>query len=286
MHANSGRRIDYGVLVDDAAKLPVPTDVALKNPSQFRIIGTPAKRLDVAGKVDGSAMFGIDVKVPNMKVATIAASPVFGGTLASIDEAAALAVPGVHQVAKLENAVAVIADHYWAAKQGLDAAKPIFNDGPNNAVSTADVVAALAKASERDGAIAQSKGDAADALSKAAAKVESVYENPFLAHATMEPINCTVHVTPDGCDIWVGTQIPTGAQKVVAQALGLDPEQVRIHNHLLGGGFGDGSSSTSSCRRRLSPSSRRIRSRSCGAARRTFSTTCTGLTTMTTSAPG
>ena len=113
--------IGYGALVDDAAKLPVPTNVTLKDPSQFRIIGTPAKRLDVAGKVNGTAIFGIDVKVPGMKVATVAASPVFGGTLASFDEAAALEVPGVHQVAKLDNAVAVIADHYWAAKQGLEA---------------------------------------------------------------------------------------------------------------------------------------------------------------------
>ncbi len=238
VHAKSGRRIGYGALAGDAGKLPVPTKVVLQDPSQFRIIGTPAKRLDVAGKVDGSAVFGIDVTVPGMKIATVAASPVFGGTLASVDEAAALAVPGVHQVAKLPDAVAVIADNYWTAKQGLIAARPTFNDGANSAVSTADVVAALAKASERDGATAQSKGDAAGALSKAATKLESVYENPFLAHATMEPINCTVQVTPDGCDIWVGTQIPTIAQKVIAQALSLQPEQVRVHNHLLGGGFG------------------------------------------------
>lgn len=238
VHAKSGQRVGYGALVDDAAKLPVPANIALKEPSQFRIIGTPAKRLDVAGKVNGAAKYGIDAQVPGMKVAAVAASPVFGGTLATVDEAAALAVPGVRQVAKLDNAVAVIADHYWAAKQGLAAARPTFVEGVYAKISTANVVKALAKAAERDGAVGKSVGDATGALAKAATKVESVYENPFLAHATMEPINCTVHVTPGGCDIWVGTQIPVIAQTVVAKTLGLDLDKVRIHNHLLGGGFG------------------------------------------------
>lgn len=238
VHAKSGQRVGYGALVDEAAKLPVPTKIALKEPSQFRIIGTPAKRLDVAGKVNGAAKYGIDAQVPGMKIATVAASPVFGGTLATVDEAAALAVPGVRQVAKLDNAVAVIADHYWAAKQGLAAAAPTFVEGVNAKISTANVVAALAQAAERDGAVGKSVGDATGALAKAATKVESIYENPFLAHATMEPINCTVDVTPDGCDIWVGTQIPVIAQTVIAKTLGHDPDKVRIHNHLLGGGFG------------------------------------------------
>ena len=218
---------------------PFPTNVKLKDPSTFRIIGTPAKRLDVAGKVNGTAVYGIDVKVPGMKIATVAASPVFGGTLASFDDAAALKVPGVHQVAKLDNAVAVIADHYWAAKQGLEAGAAKFDDGPHAALSTADVVAALAKAAENAGRRRQERGRRdRPRWPSAATKVEAVYEEPFLAHATMEPINCTVQVTPDGCDIWVGTQIPTVAQQAVAKTLGLKPEQVRIHNHLLGGGFG------------------------------------------------
>ena len=232
------RRIAYGELTDAAAKMPIPTDVKLKDPSAFRIVGTPAKRLDVAGKVDGTAVFGIDVKLPGMQIATVAASPVFGGTLASLDEAAALKVPGVHQVAKLDNAVAVIAEHYWAARKGLEAANPKFDDGPHASLTTADVVAALAKASERQGAVAKNEGDVASALANAATKVEAIYEAPFLAHATMEPMNCTVEVTADGCDIWVGTQIPTVAQQAVAQTLGLKQEAVRLHNHLLGGGFG------------------------------------------------
>ena len=232
------RRVPYGELTDAAAMLPVPANVKLKDPSTFRIIGTPAKRLDVAGKVDGSAVYGIDVKVPGMKIATVAASPVFGGTLASFDDAAASKVPGAHQVVKLDNAVAVIADHYWAARQGLEAGSAKFNDGPHASITTADVVAALAKASETPGAVAKNEGDVTAALAKAATKVEAQYEAPFLAHATMEPMNCTVQVMPEGCDIWVGTQIPTVAQQAVAQTLGLKPEQVRIHNHLLGGGFG------------------------------------------------
>lgn len=189
VHAKSGQSIGYGALVDDAAKQSVPTKVVLKEPSQFRIIGTPAKRLDVSGKVNGTAKYGIDANVPGMKTAAVAISPVFGGTLSSVDEAAALAVPGVRQVAKLSDAVAVIADHYWAAKKGLEAAAPKFDDGPNAALSTADIVAALAKAAERDGAVGKTVGDAAGALAKAPTKVESTYENPFLAHATMEPID-------------------------------------------------------------------------------------------------
>jgi len=238
VHAAGKQRLAYGELADAAAKQQVPTKVNLKDPSTFRIIGTAAKRLDVAGKVNGTATYSIDVKLPGMKVATVAASPVFGGTVASIDEAAALKVPGVHQVVKLDNAVAVIADHYWAAKMGLKAAAVTFDDGPNATLTTADVVSALAKAAENPGAVAKNEGDVDAAFAGAATKVEAIYEAPFLAHATMEPMNCTVHVTPDGCDVWVGTQIPTVAQQAVAKTLGLKVEQVRLHNHLLGGGFG------------------------------------------------
>ncbi|MBS0268199.1 MAG: xanthine dehydrogenase family protein molybdopterin-binding subunit [Proteobacteria bacterium] len=232
------RRLSYGELADRAAKIPVPSEVKLKDASQFRIIGTPAKRLDVSGKVNGSAQYGIDTKVPNMKVATVSASPVFGGKLVSFDEAAAKKIPGVVQVVKLDNALAVVGDHYWAAKKGLEAASPVFDDGPHGNVSNTDVVAALARAAERPGAVAKSDGNFATAFSSANEKVEATYEAPFLAHATMEPMNCTVAVTGDGCDIWVGTQIPVWAQQAVAKVLNLKTEQVRLHNHLLGGGFG------------------------------------------------
>ncbi len=238
IHAKSGQKIGYGALVDDAAKLPVPTTLRLKEPSEFRIIGTSVKRLDTPEKVNGTAKFGIDAQISGMKTAAIAISPVFGGSLVSVNEAAALAVPGVRQVAKLDDAVAVIADHYWAAKMGLAAADAKFDGGRHANLSTADVVAALVKASERDGAIGKKEGDAVGALTHAATKLDSVYESPFLAHATMEPLNCTLHVTEDGCDIWVGTQVPALVQLVVSKTLGIERDSVRIHNHLLGGGFG------------------------------------------------
>lgn len=235
---DGNRRLSYGELADAATKVAVPTDVALKDPSQFRIIGSPAKRLDVKGKVNGTAVFGIDAKVPGMKIATVAASPVFGGKLTSFDEEAVRKVPGVIDVVRLENAIAVVGDHYWAAKQGLDAAAPVFDDGPHANVTTADVVAALKNAAGGAGVVAKNEGDASKVLANASRKVEAEYQAPFLAHATMEPINCTVSVSDKGCDIWVGTQIPAICQQVVAKVLGLQIDQVNIHNHLLGGGFG------------------------------------------------
>ena len=238
VHKATGRRLAYGSLVDDAAKVPVPEKVALKSPGQFKLIGTPHRRLDTAGKVNGSAKFGIDARLPGMKFAVLAISPVFGGKLASVDEAKAKAVPGVSQVVRLDDAVAVVAVHTWAAKQGLNAAAPKWAAGPNAKLSTADIVAQLASASEKAGAVARHDGDAAGAIARSARKVEAVYQQPFLAHATMEPMNCTVHLTKESCDIWVGTQIPGITQSVVMKMTGLKREQVRIHNHLLGGGFG------------------------------------------------
>ena len=238
VHAPTGRKLGYGELVDAAAKLPVPEKVALKEPADFKLIGTPHRRLDTTGKVNGSAKFGIDTRLPGMKFAVVAASPTFGGRLVSVDEAKAKAVPGVSQVVRLDDAVAVVAIHTWAAKQGLAAAAPQWDAGPNAKVSTADIVAQLAAASEKPGAVARHDGDAAAAIARAAQKIDAVYEQPFLAHAAMEPMNCTVHLTKEGCDIWVGTQIPGMTQAAVMKLTGLTREQVRIHNHLLGGGFG------------------------------------------------
>ena len=238
VHARTGRKLGYGALVDAAAKLPVPEKVTLKEPAQFKLIGTPHRRLDCAGKVDGSAKFGIDTRLPGMKFAVLAQSPTFGGKLIAVDEAKAKAVPGVSQVVKLDDAVAVVANHTFAAKQGLAAANPQWDAGPNAAVSMTDIVAQLARASEKPGAVARHEGDAAAAIAGAARKVEAIYEQPFLAHATMEPMNCTVHMTREGCDIWVGTQVAGMTQAAVMKLTKLEREQVRIHNHLLGGGFG------------------------------------------------
>ncbi|MFH0344575.1 MAG: molybdopterin cofactor-binding domain-containing protein [Chromatiales bacterium] len=238
IHLPTGRKLNYGALVDKAATLPVPDRVALKDPKDFKLIGTPAKRLDSQDKVNGKAEFSIDVKVPGMKIATVAACPVFGGKLASVDEAKAKAVKGVHQVVRLDDAVAVVADHMWAAKQGLAALDIQWDEGPNAKLSTADIVQQLEAASLKPGVVARKEGDVAKAMAGAAQKVEAVYQVPFLAHATMEPMSCTVHVRKDGCDVWVGTQVATRAQAAAARVTGLPPEKVRVHNHLLGGGFG------------------------------------------------
>ena len=237
-HRASGRTLSYGKLVDAAAKLPVPEDVALKDPAEFKLIGTPHRRLDATVKSDGSAKFGIDTRLPGMKFAVVAISPTFGGALASVDEAKAKAVPGVSQVVRLDDAVAIVGVHTWAAKQGLAAAAPQWNAGPNAKLATADIVAQLAAASENPGVVARHDGDAAAVIAKSANRIDAVYEQPFLAHATMEPMNCTVLVTKDGCDIWVGTQVPGLTQAAVMKLTGLTREQVRLHNHLLGGGFG------------------------------------------------
>jgi isoquinoline 1-oxidoreductase subunit beta len=234
------RQLTYGQLVDAAAALPVPApeSLALKDPKDFTLIGTPAKRLDTPDKVNGHAEFGIDTKQPGMKVAAIAISPVFGGKPKSLDEAAARAVKGVRQVVRVDEAVAVVADHMGAAKKGLAAAAIQWDDGPNAKVSSADIVHQLEEASKQPGVVARNEGDTDKALASAAQRLEAVYQLPFLAHAAMEPMNCTVHLRKDGCDIWVGTQAPTLTQAVVAQLTGLPKDAVKIHNHLLGGGFG------------------------------------------------
>jgi isoquinoline 1-oxidoreductase beta subunit len=234
------RRLGYGELVDAAAALPVPApgSVALKDPKDFTLIGTPAKRLDTPAKVNGHAEFGIDTKLPGMKIAAIAISPVFGGKPKSVDDAAARAIRGVRQVVRIDNAVAVIADHMGAAKKGLEAAAIRWDDGPNASVSSADIVRQLEEASKRPGAVARNDGNVETALAGAAQRIDAVYQVPFLAHAAMEPMNCTVHVREDRCDLWVGTQAPTLTQGAVAEITGLPKDAVKIHNHLLGGGFG------------------------------------------------
>ncbi|TXR46271.1 molybdopterin cofactor-binding domain-containing protein, partial [Phyllobacterium endophyticum] len=202
------------------------------------LIGTPAKRVDSPMKVDGRAIYGIDTKLPGMRVAALAISPVFGGKPKTFDEKAALAVKGVHQVVTTDEAVAVVADHLGAAKKGLEAAAIQWEDGPNAKVNSADIVKQLEEKSRQPGAVARNEGDAEKALSAAAERIDAIYQVPFLAHATMEPMNCTVHMQKDSCDVWVGTQVPTLTQMVLEGVTGLPKEAIRIHNHLLGGGFG------------------------------------------------
>ena len=238
IHTPTGRTLDYGALADKAATLPVPKDVALKEPKDFKLIGTPAKRLDTPDKVNGKTVYGIDVKVPGMKVGTLAICPVFGGKLKSVDDSKALAVKDVLQVVRVSDAVAVIASHMGAAKKGLAALAIEWDEGPHANLTTADIVADMAKASEADGVTVRHDGDVADAIARAEQKLEAIYQVPFLAHTTMEPVNCTVDVRKDVCEIWVGTQVMSRAQAVAAALTDLPPERVIVHNHMLGGGFG------------------------------------------------
>ena len=237
IHAPSGRKLAYGSLADAAAKLTPPANAPLKNPKDFKLIGKPLKRLDTPDKVNGKALYGIDMMPPGVKFATVAASPVFGGTVRHVDDRAAKALPGVRQVIVLNDLVAVVGDHFWAAKQGLEALDIAWNDGPNVHVDSALVWKDLKAASEQVGAVAKTVGDAPKALQDGD-PVEAHFEMPFLAHAPMEPINCTVHVRPDGCDVWVGTQVCARTQAIAAKVTGLPLEKVAVHNQLLGGGFG------------------------------------------------
>lgn len=238
MHPPSGRRLSYGDLVEKAAKLPLPKTVQLKDPEQFKLIGKSVKRLDSPEKVDGSAVFGIDVRLPNMLVATVAASPVVGGKLAGMDEKKAMAVKGVRQVIRLDDAVAVVGEHMWAAKQGLAALEPKWNDGQHASFSNAALVKDMSEASKKQGAIARNDGDALARIASSQDKIEAIYELPFLAHATLEPINCTIDLRSDRCEVWVGTQVPVLAHGALAEATGLPLERIKVNNHYIGGGFG------------------------------------------------
>ncbi|GLR85243.1 xanthine dehydrogenase family protein molybdopterin-binding subunit [Bradyrhizobium iriomotense] len=236
-HNESGRKLGYGELVEAAGKVSPPRDVALKDPKDFVLIGKPLKRLDTPDKVNGKVIYGIDTMMADLKFATLAQCPVFGGKVAKIDDEAARKISGVRQIIALDDLVAVVGDHMWAAKCGLDAIEITWDEGKNAKVSSKDIWDHLRAASEGAGVVAKSVGDVAKVLNFGET-YDASYEMPFLAHATMEPLNCTVHVTPNSCDVWVGTQIIARAQSVAAKVAGLPEDKVTIHQHLLGGGFG------------------------------------------------
>ena len=239
LHPPTGRSLAYTAVAADAANLPVPSDVPLKDPSTFRLVGKPLKRLDTPAKVNGTAKFGLDIRVPGMKVASVIACPVFGGTLKAVDTTAALAVPGVIKVLTLDNAVAVVGENTWAAQKAARLLNIRWDEGANVAHSSSDIRAQLAKSSEQGAPIiALDEGGARETIGKDSKRVEAIYDLPFLAHATMEPINTIVHVRADGCDIWCGTQVPATATTLAAKITGLPPEKISLHNQYLGGGFG------------------------------------------------
>jgi isoquinoline 1-oxidoreductase subunit beta len=236
-HAASGRTASYGDLADAAAALPMPTDPPLKDPKNFTLIGKPVKRLDTPNKTDGKVIYGIDAIIPDMKIATLAQCPVFGGKVAHVDDSAAKNLPGVRKVVVLDDLVAVVGDHMYAAKKGLDALVVTWDDGPNAQLTSSDIWNDLRAASRKDGVIAKSIGDVDKGLTQGE-RYDGEYELPFLAHATMEPLNCTVRLTPGACEIWTGSQVIARVQQAAAEAAGLPIDKVTVHNHYIGGGFG------------------------------------------------
>lgn len=238
IHDGSGQRLSYGKLAEKASKLAPPADARLKDPKDFRLVGKPTKRLDTPEKTNGKAVFGIDVNLPGMLVAVVARPPVFGGRVRSFDPTMAKAVPGVKHVVEIDGGVAVVADGFYSAKLGRDALSVTWDEGPLATLDSDTQGEEYAKLAAEPGAVARNEGDAATALARAPRNLEAVYELPYLAHATMEPLNAVADVRQDGCDVWVGTQFQTGDRAAAAQASGLDPENVALHTTLLGGGFG------------------------------------------------
>ncbi|MEH2569612.1 xanthine dehydrogenase family protein molybdopterin-binding subunit [Bradyrhizobium sp. AZCC 2289] len=238
VHKDSGREADYGDLADAASRQQPPRSIELKRRSEWRLIGTSPPRLDTLPKVEGSAVFGIDVQLEDMLVGTVIACPVFGGTLVRVDNSPALAVSGVHSVVSLHNAMIVLADSYWSALKGAKALSPEWSYGANANLTNEALRRTLHDGLGDKGATARTIGSVEAASAGATRNVEAIYEVPFLAHAPMEPMNTTAHIRPDGVEIWAPTQVQGRVQREVASMLGLTPEQIRVHTTFLGGAFG------------------------------------------------
>jgi len=238
VHGASKRRLSYGSLAEVAAKVSPPADVRLKDPKDFKVIGKSHKRLDTPAKVNGSAGFGMDTRLPGMLYASVERCPVIGGKVKSFDASKAKAMPGVKQVLEISNGVAVVADNTWTAMEARRALQVTWDEGPLANLTSDGIRKTFADRAEKPGSVARNDGDAAKALAGAAQKIEAVYEAPYLAHATMEPMNCTAQVRADGVDVWAPTQMQTGSQQTAARIAGVPPESVLIHTTFLGGGFG------------------------------------------------
>jgi isoquinoline 1-oxidoreductase beta subunit len=239
VHRPTGRRLPYGRLVDRAQTFPVPQDPPLKRPDQFRYIGKARPRLDVPGKVNGTAVYGLDVTVPGLLVASIERCPVVAGyRVRGFDATAARAVPGVRHVVGVSSGVAVVADTFWAARQGRQALKVEWDEGPVARVSSAFLRQEYEAGAKQAGRVARNDGNADRALAGAARAHEAAYHVPFLEHACMEPMNATARVTADACEVWAPTQNPGGSRETAARLSGLPPDRVTVHTTLLGGGFG------------------------------------------------
>lgn len=238
LHPASGRRATYGELAESAAQQPVPATVTLKNPSQFRVIGHPVARLDVPPKCDGSAVFGIDVRITGMLTAVVARPPVFGGSVASFDATKAKSMRGVHQIVQIDSGIGVLADGYWPAHQARAVLDIKWNPGKNADLGSDSLRARFVAAAVEDGAVARDQGEAKRILSTHPHLIEAEYDAPYEAHATMEPMNCTAHVRDDRCDIWVPTQAQGPVQQTAMKVTGLSADKIHVHTTYLGGGFG------------------------------------------------
>jgi isoquinoline 1-oxidoreductase beta subunit len=238
IHRRTGRSTPYAALIGTASAIAPPQQVALKAENEFRLIGRPLQRLDTLQKTNGQAKYGIDALPPGVKFATLVLSPVLGGTVGRVDDGRAKAIAGVRQIIVLDNLVAIVGDHMWAALRGLEALDVTWNDGPNGAVSSQTIWTQLREAAKRDGAIARDVGDVSSTFEADRETVTAVYEMPLLAHACMEPLNCTLHITASSAEVWIGTQVMQRVSAAVASAANLPEAQVTVHNHLLGGGFG------------------------------------------------
>jgi isoquinoline 1-oxidoreductase subunit beta len=232
------KKLRFGEVAEAAAKLPAPKDVKLKTAEQFTVIGRAQKRKDTPAKVDGSAVYGIDVKLPGMLYAALAQSPTLGGSVKTFDDAKARAMPGVVAAVLTSSGVAVVADSWWRAKKARDALQIVWDAGPNAGLSDAKIAQTLRKGATSDGKVVRNDGDVDVAIKAAAKVIRAEYELPLLAHATLEPQNCTADVRADGADIYVPTQVQQIAQAAAAKAAGLDPSAVKVHTTFLGGGFG------------------------------------------------
>ena len=238
-HVPTGRTVSYGEIAEAAAKLAPPQEVRLKDPSEWKLVGKPQRRLDIADKVLAKPVYGIDVRIPGMLYAAIAQCPVFGGKLSGFDDSRIKAMPGFRQVVSMPDAVAVVADSFWQAQQALSALPITWDEGPNAKLDDADITAMLRDGiAASDAAVAHSEGDVKAALAGAVKLIEAEYHVPFLAHATMEPMNCTAVVTPDKVEVWAPSQNAQASLVAAAKAAGVDPKQVEVHVTMLGGGFG------------------------------------------------
>jgi isoquinoline 1-oxidoreductase beta subunit len=238
VHGAGKRRLSYGQLADAAARVPLPKKIALKGPKDFRYLGKPVPRRDTPAKVNGSAVFGADVKFPGLLTATLLRCPVLGGRVGRFDGEAAKAIPGVRQVFQTEDGIAVVADGFWPAKKGRDALKVQWDEGALTGLDSTGIERQFEAAAAQPGAIARRENDVEAVFGRAPRTVEAVYHAPFVAHATMEPMNCTVDLRPDRCEMWASTQAPAWVQATAAQITGLPPEAVKVNVTYLGGGFG------------------------------------------------